>query len=83
MALYWAFILDLLSPRKSIVFHYRVRLGHWSVNELLQSLCRVNLSGQSRLTRGERADNRRNKPEHGFALGFAIRGGWQWGRFEM
>lgn len=28
MTLYWAFILDLLSPQKSIVFHYRVRLGH-------------------------------------------------------
>lgn len=38
MTLYWAFIVDLLGPRKSIVFHYRVRLGHWSVNELLQSL---------------------------------------------
>lgn len=40
MTLYWAFILDLLSPQKSIVFHYRVQLGHWSVNELLQSLYR-------------------------------------------
>lgn len=38
MTLYWAFILDLLSPQKSIVFHYRVWLGHWSVNELLQLL---------------------------------------------
>ncbi|XP_064575613.1 uncharacterized protein LOC135450903 isoform X2 [Zonotrichia leucophrys gambelii] len=28
MTLYWAFILELLSPQKSIVFHYQVRLGH-------------------------------------------------------
>lgn len=40
MTLHRSFILDSWSPRKSIVFHYQVQLGHWSVNELLQLLYR-------------------------------------------
>lgn len=40
MTLYWALTVDPPSPGKSIVFHYRVQLGHRSVNELLWALYR-------------------------------------------
>lgn len=40
MTLYRALTVDPLSPGKSIVFHYRVQLGHRSVNELLRALYR-------------------------------------------
>lgn len=43
---------------------------------------RVNLTSQLLLTRGKHADSHWNKPEHRFALWFAIQGGWERGRFQ-